>query len=159
MVKKLVPLCENHLFSKAYRKGKTDANRYVAVYALKNFLRDKNGRPLPTKVGITVNKKLGKAVRRSRAKRLIRASFRECLPALHNGWFIIIAARSALFEKGVKSTDLTPKLARSLERLGVTATAEGEKTAATSHTPPNGQNRQGNRYQKHETPKNGGKHA
>lgn len=61
MVKKLYPLCENHLFSRAYRKGRSDANKYVAVYALKNYEKTPNRALAPTRLGITVNKKLGKA--------------------------------------------------------------------------------------------------
>ncbi len=119
MVKKLYPLCENHLFSKAYRKGKSDANHYVAVYALRNFRKNPDGSPLPSRMGITVNKKLGSAVRRNRAKRLIRAAYRACLPELENGFFFVIAARSALFEKGVKSQAVEKKLRASFEKLGV----------------------------------------
>lgn len=119
MVKKLYPLCENHLFSKAYRKGKSNAGKYTAVYVLKNY-GGKNGRgKSQTKLGITVNKKLGKAVKRSRVKRIIRAAYRECLPVLKPGYIIIVAARGAAFDKGVKSTDVYRGLYKSLEKLGV----------------------------------------
>lgn len=119
MVKKLYPLCENHLFSKAYRKGKSDVNKYVAVYALKNYRRDASGRPEATRLGITVNRKLGKAAKRSRVKRIIRAAYRENLADLKNGYIIIVAARGAAFDKKVKSTDIAVKLRKSFENLGL----------------------------------------
>ena len=123
MVKKLYPLCENHLFSKAYRKGRCEANKYVAVYVLKNYEKHPARAEALTKLGITVNKKLGKAVRRSRVKRMIRAAYRNHLPKLKNGYLIIVAARTAAFEPGVKSTDIAEKLYVSLQKLGVTTDA------------------------------------
>lgn len=118
MVKKLYPLCENHLFSKAYRKGKSDAGKYTAVYVLKNYTKRTAGAP-QTMLGITVNKKLGKAVKRSRVKRIIRAAYRECMPMLKPGYIIVIAARTAAFDKNVKSKDIYRGLCKSLDKLGV----------------------------------------
>jgi ribonuclease P protein component len=126
MVKKLYPLCENHLFSKAYRKGKSAANRYVAVYVLKNY-GNKKGTPALTKLGITVNKKLGKATKRSRVKRIIRAAYRENMPVIKNGFIIIVAARSACFDKGVKSTAVAKQMKKSFEQLGILVENTGEK--------------------------------
>ena len=118
MVKKLYPLCENHLFSKAYRKGKSTANRHIAVYVLKNYGNKKCSFP-NTKLGITVNKKLGKAVKRSRVKRIIRAAYRENMPLLKNGYIVIVAARGAAFDKGVKSTDVAKQMKKCFEKLGI----------------------------------------
>lgn len=119
MVKKLYSLCENHLFSKAYRKGRCDANKYVAVYALKNYEKTPSRSFAPTRLGITVNKKLGGAVRRSRVKRMIRAAYRENMPLLKNGYLVIVAARGAVFDKSVKSTAVAEKMRTSFEKLGL----------------------------------------
>lgn len=124
MVKKLYPLCENHLFSKAYRKGKSDVNKYIAVYVLKNQRRS-NGLPL-TKLGITVNRKLGKAVKRSRVKRIIRAAYRENMQHIKQGYLIIVAARTAAFDKRVKSTDIAKAMYKSFEKLGICDSVKGE---------------------------------
>ncbi len=126
MVKKLYPLCENHLFSKAYRKGKSNAGKYIAVYVLKNYGKKKGEFPL-TKLGITVNKKLGKAVKRSRVKRLIRAAYRENMPYMRQGYIIIVAARGAAFDKNVKSTDVAKNMYKCLEKLGVIPEEAGKK--------------------------------
>ncbi len=125
MVKKLYPLCENHLFSRAYRKGKSDANKYVAIYVLKNYSKRKDNSGCTTRLGITVNKKLGGAVKRSRVKRIIRAAYRENMPKLKEGYLIIVAARSAAFDKDVKSTDIVPKMYKSFEKLGLIASVNG----------------------------------
>ncbi len=118
MIKKLYPICENHLFSKAYRKGKSAVSKYVAVYVLANYEKKANS-SRSTKLGITVNRKLGKAVKRNRVKRLIRASYRMNLPDLKEGYLIVVAARGAAFLKGVKTKDVYDSMRYCFEKLGV----------------------------------------
>ena len=131
MKRKLVSLCENHLFSKAYSKGKSAGGHYVAVYVLKNYKKNPDGTPAENRVGITVNKKLGGAVKRSRVKRLIRAAYREHLPQMKKGYLVIIVARAALFDKGVKMKQTAKDLAKTLRKLELlppVPTAETNKT-------------------------------
>lgn len=110
MRKLIVPLTENHLFSKAYTKGKCEVSKYFAVYLLRNFKKAPDGTPLPTKLGITVNRKLGKACKRNRVKRMIRQAYRDNFPLIKDGYLLVIAARAAAFAPYVKSTDLTKAL-------------------------------------------------
>ena len=119
MNRKLYPLCENHLYVKAYRKGKSDAGKYTAVYVLKNYRKDKEGKPLPDRLGLSINRKLGKACKRSRVKRIIREGYRAVLPKLREGYIIVIAARGAAFGKIVKSTDIERQLTASFAKLGL----------------------------------------
>lgn len=119
MNRKLYPLCENHLFVKAYRKGKSAVNRYSAVYALKDFRKNKDGTPVPSRLGLAVNRKLGKACKRNRVKRMLREAYRALLPSLKDGYIIVIAARGAAFGKKVKSTDIECRLSESIEKLGL----------------------------------------
>ncbi len=119
MNRKLYPLCENHMFLKAYRKGKSGVNKYVAVYVLKNYRKDKDGKPFAPRLGIAVNSKLGKACRRSRVKRIIREAYRQCLPFICDGFIIVIAARAAVFSKNVKSTDVEKQLRVTFSKLEV----------------------------------------
>lgn len=42
-------------------------------------------------MGFTATKKIGNAVRRNRAKRRMRAHFRECSPSLKDGIYIFVA--------------------------------------------------------------------
>ena len=119
MNRKLYPLCENHMFLKAYRKGKSGVNKYTAVYVLKNYRTNKDGSPMHTKLGIAVNAKLGKACKRSRVKRIIREAYRANLDNLRDGYVVIVAARAAAFSKKVKSTDIEKQLAVTLANLEV----------------------------------------
>jgi ribonuclease P protein component len=84
---KIQTLKENHLFSKAYRKGRCFSGKYIAVYVLKNY--DKN----QTKLGITVSKSRGNAVKRNRTKRVIRDAYRVFHPFIKEGFIIVIVAR------------------------------------------------------------------
>ena len=119
MNRKLYPLCENHMFTKTYRKGKSGVNKYTAVYVLKNYRKNPDGSPIHTKLGIAVNAKLGKAVKRNRVRRIIRAAYMESLPFIKDGFIIVIAARGAVFGKNVKSTDVSRLLRGTLCSLGV----------------------------------------
>jgi ribonuclease P protein component len=119
MNRKLNPLCENHMFLRAYRKGKSGVNKYVAVYVLRNYRKNKDGGQLPTSLGIAINAKLGKACKRSRVKRIIREAYRAVLPQIDDGYFIVIAARGAAFSDSAKSTYIEKQLKATLSELGV----------------------------------------
>ncbi|MCQ2428067.1 MAG: ribonuclease P protein component [Clostridia bacterium] len=123
---KNTPITENHLFRKAYAKGKKAAGRYAVIYILKDYANaafrraDPCHRPL-NRLGLTVGKKLGGAVERNRAKRLMRESYRQIINdaslEISYGWLIVVAARTAAAEAdcaGVKADML-----KSLKKLGV----------------------------------------
>ncbi len=67
MKKKLI-LKENKAFKKAYFRGKFKAHPLLVTYTVKN-------RCGKMRVGITTSKKVGNAVMRSRARRVIRSAF------------------------------------------------------------------------------------
>ena len=119
MNKKLRPLTENHLFTRAYRKGSCDVNKLCAVYVMKNIKRTKEGGLLPTRLGIAVNAKLGGAVQRNRVKRIIREGYRQLLPEISPGLIIVISARGAIFSKHAKSTTVKKALDESFKNLGI----------------------------------------
>ncbi len=89
---------KNKEFQLCYHKGSSIGSPYVVVYARKNHL------PV-NRLGITTGKKVGNAVCRSRARRLIRQAWRENEIAAPVGLDIVIVARSRLLE--LKSTDLS----------------------------------------------------
>ena len=104
-----VTLCENKDFRTLYYRGTSRVHAGVVTYVRRNRL----GYP---RVGITTGKKVGCAVLRSRARRVIREGFRPLLP-LVGGYDIVFVARTRTPE--MKSTTLTPVIRRHLQELGV----------------------------------------
>lgn len=45
-------------------------------------------------MGITTSKKIGKAVTRNRARRIIREAYRQLEPSIKPGWDLVLVARS-----------------------------------------------------------------
>lgn len=97
---KLFPIRENHLYSKAYQKGKKYVGRTVIVYILPDYASKRIALANPRKekinrVGITVTKKLGGAVIRNRAKRIIREAYRmaDRERPIRRGFLIVVVAR------------------------------------------------------------------
>lgn len=84
-------LKDNKDFLNLYRKGKYIPSKYSVIYVRPN------GRPF-NRLGITAGKKIGNAVRRNRAKRLIRLAYRQSEIALPVGIDLVIVARSRLCE-------------------------------------------------------------
>lgn len=87
--KKFSVIKENHLFLKAYGKGKGFVSDGLAVYVLQG--RDKKR----TLVGFTVSKNRGNAVLRNSIRRRMREAYRILYPFVKDGYVIVIVARSA----------------------------------------------------------------
>ena len=77
----------NKEFRYLYAKGKNVVSPSVVVYIKKNRFGC-------SRLGITCGKKIGKAVKRNRAKRIIRVAFRSLLPELGEHYDIVIVART-----------------------------------------------------------------
>jgi len=57
-----------------------------------------------TRIAVVASRALGIAVRRNRAKRLIRASLQELISSVEPGWDLIIIARRPLSDSSFKKT-------------------------------------------------------
>ena len=88
----------NSDFLKAYRHGKSYANRYLVMYVRKNDL-DRN------RYGITVSKKVGNSVVRHRLTRLIRESYRLSEEHFQSGYDIIVIARKSAKGKSYRDIE------------------------------------------------------
>lgn len=77
----------NKEFRTLYYRGRSQVSPVLVTYVRRNsfgFCR----------VGITTGKKLGKAVKRNRCRRLIREAYRLLKPQIHGGWDIVFVART-----------------------------------------------------------------
>ena len=101
-------LTKNRDFQLCYRKGKSVVSHNVILYVRPNHL------PF-NRLGITTSKKIGNAVCRSRARRLIRQAWRETEILAPVGLDIVIVARTGITE--IKS----PVLSRYLRKYGMPA--------------------------------------
>ena len=108
-------ICENHLYSKAYSKGKRAVTSALAVYVLPDYAAKRLAKAHPEKkvvnrIGLTTSTKLGGAVVRSRCRRIMREGLRSLQKKreLKCGFLIVIAARSA--SVNMKSTDIEKQL-------------------------------------------------
>ena len=121
---KFKAICENHLFSKAYSKGKRAVTSALAVYVLPDYQARRLAKSHPQKkivnrIGLTTSKSLGGAVVRSRARRVLREGLRllEKDRPLKVGFLIVIAARHAA--STAKSTQIRLQLEDAFTKLGM----------------------------------------
>lgn len=111
---------EHHLYNKAYRSQKRFFGRYVCVYVLKDLhakrlaLSHPQGRVV-NRLGLSVSKKIGGAVKRNRAKRIIRAAYAPLEEALVKGYLIVISAKPEI--DGCNSNEIGAELRYAFKRL------------------------------------------
>ena len=100
----------NKDFRRAYGRGKSFVHPAIVTYVVKT-------KTPGCHIGITTGKKLGCAVKRNRARRIITAAFRECLPDIERQCDIVFVARARILK--LKSTDLYPVIYSHLKEAGV----------------------------------------
>lgn len=81
-----VSLKENHLFRRAYNRGKSAADSRLALYVRRNGRRN-------SRLGLTVSTKVGCAVVRNRIRRRLRELYRLNEDKLSAGWDVVVVAR------------------------------------------------------------------
>lgn len=85
------PLKLNHVFRRLYRSGNQAANRCLVLYC-------RRCRGQENRVGITVSKKLGKAVVRNKIRRRLREVYRLNESRFLRGYDLVVVARGACVE-------------------------------------------------------------
>ena len=101
----------NSEFRRIYGRGKSFVTPAFVAYAFK-------GRTDNIRLGITVSKKIGGAVERNRAKRLLTAAFYAVSGEIDSGWEFVLVARTRILK--VKSQDIAKLLYEFLEQEGIT---------------------------------------
>ena len=89
-------------FERVWREGQSHAHPLVVLVSCRR--RPEEGEPagdsasLPARCGFVAGKKVGGAVKRNRAKRLLREAVRARQDVLAPGWELVWVARSPLAE-------------------------------------------------------------
>lgn len=119
-MKHTVSLKKKFQFRYVYNKGKSLANRHLVMYVVKT------GKQI-NHIGISVSKKVGKSVVRSRVTRLIRESYRLREQQIAKGYDIVIIAR--VFANGASFQEIDHSLKHLLKKhnLLLQRIAEKEK--------------------------------
>lgn len=80
-------LKKNYQFRYVYSRGRSIANKFLVMYVIKNDNKKNN------RLGISVSKKVGNSVVRSRVTRLIREAYRLNETNFKKGYNIVVIAR------------------------------------------------------------------
>lgn len=130
---KIVTLKENHLFGKAYSKGKKYVAKTVTVYVLRDFAAQKIRKNLcadrnVNRYGISASKKIGGAVQRNRARRIVRAGLYSVLGKydVKGGNLVVLSVRAAAVD--LKSTDAEKDILAAFTHLKLIAGSGCEMT-------------------------------
>ncbi|MDF2567490.1 MAG: ribonuclease protein component [Oscillospiraceae bacterium] len=105
---KQVKLTLNCEFKRCYYRGKYKVSPLLICYVLKN-------RQGKIRIGITASKKVGNAVLRNRARRVISAAARDVLAEFSGGYDIVFVARKDTPQ--AKSYDIAKSMKKLLNQL------------------------------------------
>lgn len=110
-----ISLNRNTDFRRLYMRGKSFTHPALVTYVMRN-------RAGICRFGITTSKKIGNAVERNRAKRVIRAAFFALSEEVLGNWDIVFVARGRT--KWIKSTELEKVMKKQLCAAGVIPSKE-----------------------------------
>lgn len=97
-------------FTSIYNRGKSVGDRFVVLFYRQNHL------PY-NRTGFLASKKVGNSVKRNRARRLMKESYRTIKNDLPQGYDFIIIARNTISER--KCADVEKSLKSAFRKAGV----------------------------------------
>ncbi|ABK61344.1 MULTISPECIES: ribonuclease P protein component [Clostridium] len=111
-MKKNERIRKNIEFRRVYRRGKSYSNSLLVLYVFKN-----NNNVDTSRVGISVSKKVGNSVVRSRVKRLISESYRLNCSNIKEKYDLVFVARNKSKDKTYK--EIEGSVTNLLKRAGL----------------------------------------
>ena len=121
------PIRRNSEFGRVYARGKSYVNPALVMYVLKT--RGRN-----TRVGLTATKKIGHAVQRNRARRVMKAAIDEHLDYNIGGYDLIFVARG--MTPKLKSWQLSSVVAKLFAQAGLPDKAKRPDAKPPATVPP-----------------------
>ena len=111
MIARDLRLRSAHEFERVRSKGATQTSRLLVLKVLPNGIGQ-------NRYGFAAGKRRGNAVRRNRAKRLMREALRLYHPTLAQGYDLVLIARNG-FSDATGFADVWPQVGELLRRAGV----------------------------------------
>ena len=121
------PIRRNNEFGRVYARGKSYVNQALVLYVLKT-------RGKRTRVGLTATKKIGHAVQRNRARRVMKAAIDEHLDYNIGGYDLVFVARG--MTPRLKSWQLSSIVAKLFAQAGLPDKAKQPDAPPPATLPP-----------------------
>ncbi len=105
-------------FRRVWKEGRSWAHPLFIIWAAPHERYE-------PRIGIVASKKVGKAVQRNRARRLLREAARLLYPRIEEGWDIVLVARAPLAQ--APFSDVKKAMMELLAEAGLLRSAEEKR--------------------------------
>lgn len=113
MLNKTNRLTKRKEFSYIYKNAKSVSNKNIVLFYIPTKLKN-------PKIGISVSKKVGKAILRNKIKRQLREIIRKLLPSLNQKYNYVFVARENISE--LKYTEIESNVENALKKANLIST-------------------------------------